>query len=400
MRPRQLDHLPSREPDPESSGTPDDWCRRRDAARRCFVPWVNQVLPLEGSSVLEYGCGNGPVTAAFAPGTARYVGIDIDEDAVGFARRRLADSGLQPTFLVAPPDEILERTAAFRGEIDVFLCYAVLEHMSVDERLALLRLARDVVRPDGVIVVIETPNRLTPWDYHTSQLPFLNQLPDDLALAYVERSERKEIVDALGQARAHSPAAHREAFVRWGRGVSFHELELVFDDFSSHVLASSWEPVLLSERPVYREEVALDRVLAAARPDIPPAFSRYWLDFIMSPAPRGQQSRFLRPWPLRTTGSTGAAYTAHEVVWMESENAMLAIELPELSSRLVVGLEGVGEQSIEVRVREPGAAEDIVVPATRVSDWVSYAEFSLPRPAEHLELRLSRAATIGYVLHG
>ena len=52
------------------------------------------------------------------------------------------------------------RSRARRGEVDVFLLYAVLEHLTVAERLAVLRLAREVVKPDGAIVVCETPNRL------------------------------------------------------------------------------------------------------------------------------------------------------------------------------------------------------------------------------------------------
>ena len=169
---------------PEFPSAWDDWHRRRGVAERHFVPWLEQVQPLRSGCVLEYGSGYGSVTAAFAPLAGRYIGLDIDAAAVATARRILAEGGLEPELVAAPPDRILDETAGFRGEVDVFLCYAVLEHMSVDERLALLETARAVVRPGGLIVVIETPNRLTPWDYHTSQLPFLNQLPEDLALRY------------------------------------------------------------------------------------------------------------------------------------------------------------------------------------------------------------------------
>jgi SAM-dependent methyltransferase len=377
----------------------DDWHRRKRAALRCFVPWVEEVLPLEGRTVLEYGCGNGAVSAAFAPRAERYIGIDIDSDQVGAARRILAEGGLDPTFVAAPPDRILKETAAFRGEVDVFLCYAVLEHMSVDERLALLRLAREVVRPDGIIVVIETPNRLTPWDYHTSQLPFLYQLPDELALSYAHRSARKDFTEALDQAAARGPEALRDAFFRWGRGMSFHELELVFDDLPACVLASSWDPMLLPEREVYREELALDRILAAARPDMPPAFSRYWLDFILAPTPRPARPAFLRPWQLRTTGSTGVAYTAHEVISMTDQASLLAIDLPSPASRIVVGPEGASEDELRVRLRRPDTGEEIETPVQRTGSWASYAEITLAAPAKDLELRLSGAGTVGYVLH-
>jgi 2-polyprenyl-3-methyl-5-hydroxy-6-metoxy-1,4-benzoquinol methylase len=378
----------------------DDWHRRKDAARDCFVPWVEAVMPLAGKTVLEYGSGGGAVTAAFAPGTERYIGLDIDEDAIRTAEGILAEGGIQPELIVAPPDRVLEETAKFRGEIDVFLCYAVLEHMSIDERQALLRLARDVVRPDGIIVVIETPNRLTPWDYHTSQLPFLNQLPQDVAIAYAERSQREDFAEAMRVARAQGPEALEDTFIRWGRGMSYHELELVFDDLPAHIVASSWEPVLLPERAVYREELALDRILASARPDLPPAFSRYWLDFILTPVPRPGPRAYMRPWPLRTSGSAGVAYTANEVLWVEGPDARLAVDLPAPSTRLVVGIEGAGEAELVVRARRPDGGEEVTAPARPSTPGTAHAELTLPTPAQDVERYLSRAGTVSFVLYG
>lgn len=378
----------------------DDWHRRKDAARDCFVPWVEAVMPLAGRTVLEYGSGGGAVTAAFMPGTARYVGIDIDEDAVRTAQGILAEGDLHPELIVAPPERVLDEAAKFRGEIDVFLCYAVLEHMSIDERQALLRLARDVVRPDGIIVVIETPNRLTPWDYHTSQLPFLNQLPEDVAIAYAPRSEREDFREAMRTSADQGPEALQDTFIRWGRGMSYHELELVFDDLPAHIVASSWEPVLLPERAVYREELALDRILAGARPDLPPAFSRYWLDFILTPAPRPGPRAYMRPWPLRTTGSAGVAYTEHEVLWVEGPQARLAVDLPEPATRLAVGIEGAGDEELIVRARNAEGGDEVAAPVRPSAPGTWHAELTLPAPAQHVELYLSRAATVGFVLYG
>lgn len=383
---------------PEFPSGWDDWHRRRLAAESCFVPWVQRVMPLKGRTVLEYGCGNGPVTAAFAPLAARYIGVDIDEAAVGDTRRILGEGNVHPELHVVPPDEILAATAAFRGEVDVFLCYAVLEHMSVRERLALLRLAREVVRPDGIIVVIETPNRLTPWDYHTSQLPFLNQLPEDLALAYLERSPRAEFVQAMQAAAARGPEAERETFVRWGRGMSFHELELVFHDLPRHVVASSWDPVLLPEREVHPAELALQRVLDAARPDLPAAFSRYWLDFILTPAPGGEARRFLRPWPLRTTGSRGASFEVAELVRLEGVDAVLAVDLPSPSARLVVGTEGAGAD-LRVRVRQGGSGQERQAAPSATGPVASHAELAFDAPSARYEVRLSGPGVISLVLY-
>jgi SAM-dependent methyltransferase len=282
-----------RSPAPSTYEPPPDWERRRKIAERSVLPWIEDVMPLSSRTVLEYGCGNGAATAAFAPRSAHYIGLDIDSNEISAARQLLAARGVESLLLAAPAERILAETAAFRGEVDIFLCYAVLEHMTVKERLSLLELAREVVRDDGVIVVAETPNRLTPWDYHTSRLPFLNQVPEELALRYFDRSERIEFVQALQAAK--DDAVRRETFARWGRGASYHEFEVVFGDLPRHVVASSWEPVLLPDRPIYREELALQRVLDQARPDLPPLFSRYWLDLILVTRPLAHPRRFLRP---------------------------------------------------------------------------------------------------------
>ena len=362
--------------------------RRRRVAERYFVPWLEQVRPLTGLTVLEYGCGGGCVSSAFGPRAGRYIGLDIDAGEIRAAERLLAERGIDATLLAAPPDRILAETAAFRGEVDVFLCYAVLEHMTVDERLALLELARESVRDGGVIVVIETPNRLTPWDYHTSQLPFLNQLPDELALRYFDRSQRTDYVEALRS--APGDAALRDRLTRWGRGVSYHEFELVFGDLSRHVVASSWEPALLPERNIHREELSLQRVLDQARPDLPPAFSRYWLDLILVPEPLAEPRRFVRPWALRTTGSTSAAYDS-EAVHLHADDAVLAVGLPQLSDRIVVEVDA-GERPRQLTIRQPvtGVERGAVAGGAPV-------DLRFPEPSDRYEITMDAPGWVSFV---
>ena len=46
---------------------------------------------------------------------------------------------------------------------------------------------------NGWLVIIETPNRLWWSDSHTSELPFYNWLPDELAFRYRGHSRRHEL---------------------------------------------------------------------------------------------------------------------------------------------------------------------------------------------------------------
>ena len=123
---------------------------------RRLRPLARRERPARGKTVLEYGSGNGAVSCAVAARAGRLIGLDIDEGAVGEAGRRAAERGLDNLELeVVTAEAIFDRVGAHAGEIDLLLFYAVLEHLTLDERLEALRLAREVVRPDGLIAVIE-----------------------------------------------------------------------------------------------------------------------------------------------------------------------------------------------------------------------------------------------------
>jgi hypothetical protein len=324
------------------------------------------------------------------------VGLDIDEAAIRQGQELLEQERVEATLVGVPLPEIMSEVAALRGEIDLFLCYAVLEHMTVDERLALLELARQVVRPDGAIAVIETPNRLLPWDHHTSQLPFYSQLPDELALRYRHRSPREDFVTSLDAVASEGGRALREAFTRWGRGVSYHEFELVFEDLAAHTLATSWELELLPERNIHREELALQAVLDEIDPDLPSSFSRYWLDLIIAPAPRRSAIPQLRPWTLTTASSPRCEYHHGGMVWMPDADAALSIELPLASERLVVGAQSQGDK-VDIRLLQAGTGQEVLVHESHGVHGPAYGECRFAVPGERYELRLGSPGTVSFV---
>jgi SAM-dependent methyltransferase len=373
-----------------------DWARRRAVAETSFVPWTNRVAALEGRTVLEYGCGNGAIAAAFAPRAGKYVGLDIDEAAVREGGMLLSQQGIDAELRAVPVTEIMGEVASMRGEIDLFLCYAVLEHMTIGERLELLDLARQVVRPNGAIVVVETPNRLLPWDHHTSQLPFYSQLPDDLAIRYRHRSPRTEFVSALDAAAQEGEDRLREVFTRWGRGMSYHEFELVFHDLPARTLATSWEPELLEERNIHREELALQAVLDEINPTLPPSFSRYWLDLVIAATPVSAIPPHLYPWPMSTVNSPACELDHRGVVRMHDAAAALSIELPGPTSRLVVGAE-TGGDSVDMVVIQADTGQKVVVNARRGSTGTGYAEARFQAASQRYELRLGSLGVVTFV---
>lgn len=367
---------------------------RFDAAEASLIPWIEQVCPLAGKTVLEYGCGMGFVSRAFAARAAHHIGFDIDEAAVGLARDVLAYAGLANSELhVSSPATIAGEVERFAGEVDVFLLYAVVEHLTVPERLEVLSLARRVVRRNGVIVVCEAPNRLIDFDHHTAQMPYFSQLPDDLALHYARRSHRSDFTAAMAQAAARDEAAARDALARWGRGVSYHEFELAFGDLRRHVIASNYDPLLMGVRPVQPDEQRLARGLAEHRPDLAPVFGRYWLDLILSPVAVPGPPAFIRPWMMDTRTSHKVAYAPTETLHL-ADGARLHLRLPVPSRELMVGVIGAGGP-VEVEVR--GSTGQSSGFADGRPGHHDYLMLELDSPQREVELRFDRATKVNFV---
>lgn len=377
---------------------PNSWEHRRRRAAEFLIPWIEQTVPLAGATVLEYGCGNAAVSCAFAERVERLVGLDIDADWIERGNRELSQRGLHNVTLeLHPTESILDALASHRGEIDVLLLYAVLEHLTVAERIGLLTVAREVVRPGGAIVVSETPNRLVYFDHHTAQMPFFHLLPDELALECHRRSGREDFKAAIQAAGEVDRESALEAIARWGRGVSFHEFEVAFGDLSRHVIASSYDMLLFGERPVHAEEVILARYLDRVRPDLAPAFSRYWLDLILSPSPVQRRQPFLRPWTAETVASPGVGWTRCETLRLRGPSGPLWVELPCPTEQLVVGALAAHERPFSLRVRSEGGLSP--APATIVPgpEQQTLASFGLGAPASSLAIEASDECELVFV---
>lgn len=385
---------------PGSDAEHGEWRRRLDQARDEVLPWIEASVPLAGLTVLEYGCGQGAVSCAVAARCGRHIGVDIDADAITLARGHAGRLGLGNIELqAAAPEAIFGEVRRHAGAVDVFLLYAVLEHMGLEERLQILQLARAVVRDGGHIVITETPNRLTPIDHHTSRMPFLHALPYGLAARYYDRSDRTEFVAAVDAAGASGgPAATREALTRWGYGMSFHELELVFGDLAAHTVASSYHPALYPGRPVRWEEIQLAATLDAWRPDLPPCWSRTWIDTILSARPVAAPAAHVRPWQPRLEHDVpGVAMQADGLLELRP-GAVLPVRLPEPTDELHVGLLSAGDGATALRARTAGGPEHAplaVASLHGVPTWQAVAR--LENAADVVELSLPGGGCISYV---
>lgn len=98
-----------------------------------------------GRSYLDFGCGTGTLFPVFSG--AEYLGIDIDEEAISYARHR---HGKQ-YFLALDGRQLTELGRIFEG---VFIM-GVIHHLSDSDAAEALRGIRQVLHPKGQVLVIE-----------------------------------------------------------------------------------------------------------------------------------------------------------------------------------------------------------------------------------------------------
>ena len=249
--------------------------------RYANVPWLNAALPLDGARILELGCGTGESTLALAEQGAIVTGVDIDNDALQVGRERLRLHDLNAEFLTGNAAN-LDTTLKTRT-FDAVIFFASLEHMTHSERCGAMTQSWSLVRPGGIWSVIEAPNRLWFWDGHTSMSNFYNWLPDSVAWQWAKHAQREAFADAIESDKAINDVQ----LARWGRGVSFHEFDIVFDDVRALDVVSDKTGFLRRSNPFMMAHGLVsrtrkyERFLERLEPDIHAGFFRQYLDLII-----------------------------------------------------------------------------------------------------------------------
>jgi len=256
--------------------------QRYNGLMSIYVPWLQRLSPGPGT-VVEIGCGSGSSTAAFATICGRVIGYDFVDAYLDMARRRLEILGVRNAEVrQAGARDTAEILAAHPG-VDGVILYAVLEHMTISERLDTLRAAWAALKPGGFLLVGETPNRLSYWDAHTTEMPFMQMLPVDLALDYYDRTSRTDVKQQVAAGLAAGRAAGKTALIRTGySGASFHEFELALGpNYASFLISSVHDPEIQGACGDHSvEEAVLADYCRRKRIDIDPSFTRAFLTLL------------------------------------------------------------------------------------------------------------------------
>jgi 2-polyprenyl-3-methyl-5-hydroxy-6-metoxy-1,4-benzoquinol methylase len=247
---------------------------RTESDRRLVVPWLDAACRLEGLRILEVGCGTGCSTVALAEQGARVTGIDVDAGGLRVARDRCRLYGVRADL---HDMNAVEAGHHFKvGDFDLIIFFACLEHMTVSERMDALPALWNLLPRGAWLAIVETPNRLWYFDFHTSSLPFFNWLPDDVAFAYSRFSEREQFKDEF---RVNDPTRMLQ-FQRKGRGVSYHEFDLAIgthEVFSSYSTFYGYRYTLLRSMRAHR----FKSLLRSFRSDLHDGWFEPSLDLLM-----------------------------------------------------------------------------------------------------------------------
>ena len=188
-----------------------------------------------GKRVLDFGCGSGAsslVLAKLLP-QCEIVGVELEPKLLRIAQLRAAHFGRTDVrFFLSPSADALPSDI---GLFDYVIFSAVFEHLLPRERPILLPMVLERLKPGGVLFLNQTPYRYSPIEMHTTNLPFINYLPDRLALRAARRFSKRLTGDPDWETllrrgiRGGTVKEILEILARHGRPVLLEPLERIGD---------------------------------------------------------------------------------------------------------------------------------------------------------------------------
>ncbi len=132
----------------------------------------------------------------------------------------------------------------------------------------------------GFLVVVDTPNRLSYCDYHTSNIPFFNNMNDEMVAIESWRSPRDSFRTAFHN--MNMDEEKRNALIRWGRGVSYHAFESAIGwAVHERIVLTGFEKEVVDVWPILLEDTLMMTYFKAKPIHAHIAFARSALNFVL-----------------------------------------------------------------------------------------------------------------------
>jgi SAM-dependent methyltransferase len=104
-----------------------------------------------GETVVDIGCASGFVLD-YMPDDVKYYGVDISKNYIDAAHKKFSTRG---TFLLGTARDLLNSGDALLKKVDLVTCNGLLHHLSDDEAIDVLEIAKQLLRPGGRLVCLE-----------------------------------------------------------------------------------------------------------------------------------------------------------------------------------------------------------------------------------------------------
>jgi SAM-dependent methyltransferase len=114
-----------------------------------YLPDVSRFVAGDGMGVVDVGCGRGEWLTLLRDAGIPAIGVDSNRTFVDAARARGLDA--------VHGDAVAHLQDLPEGTVDMVTAFHIIEHLDVEELLALLAAASHALRPGGC-VLLETPN--------------------------------------------------------------------------------------------------------------------------------------------------------------------------------------------------------------------------------------------------
>jgi len=141
-------------------------------------------IELSHQKMLDFGCGAGASTLIFLRcGATNVTGVEVDDTLLDIAKLRLNDFFQNSYQLVKIKYIDGKYSMPFsNGEFDIVWAQAIMEHVLPNQRKFVLEELWRVLKKNGLLIILGTPNRLWIKEFHTSNLFFVNYLPLNIAI--------------------------------------------------------------------------------------------------------------------------------------------------------------------------------------------------------------------------
>ena len=108
--------------------------------------FIEQLIDLPSTSVLDYGCGGGLLSEALAQRGALVTGADLSNENISVAKQHAEASGLTIDYLVGDAQGLLDQQQSYQ----LVVCLEVIEH--VFEQQKLVSELVQLCQPNGLLV--------------------------------------------------------------------------------------------------------------------------------------------------------------------------------------------------------------------------------------------------------